>query len=63
MYIPPNGWQAALYVFLFLQTAAIGLRVYVKLRILKEFRAEDYVIVFAWVLKHHLSEHIPLGWH
>jgi len=44
-----NGWQAALYLFLFLQTAALGMRVYVKLRILKEFRAEDYVIIFAFV--------------
>lgn len=49
MLVAANGWQAALYVFLFLQTFAIGMRVYVKLRILKEFRAEDYVIIFAYV--------------
>lgn len=48
-----NGWQIVLIVFLFLQTAAVTTRVYVKLRILKEFRAEDYVIILAWVLKHH----------
>lgn len=48
-FLAPDGWQVVLYFFLILQTIAVAMRLYAKLRILKEFRAEDYVIVAAWV--------------
>jgi len=59
-FLAPDGWQVVLYIFLILQTIAVAMRLYTKLRILKEFRAEDYVIVAAWVsdtIFHNQSDH------
>jgi hypothetical protein len=46
--IIPNGWQATLFVFMALQTVAMCARFYVKTKILKEIRAEDWAISFSY---------------
>jgi len=48
--LPPNGWQVTLFIFMALQTVAIAARLYVKFKILKDFRAEDYAILVSYVI-------------
>jgi hypothetical protein len=48
--LPPNGWQVTLFIFMALQTVAIVARLYVKLKVLKDFRAEDYAILVSYVI-------------
>jgi hypothetical protein len=51
--IAPNGWQIVLFIFMALQTLAMFARFYVKTRILKEVRPEDWAIIFSYVSIHY----------